>query len=448
MQITPQVQNVSTLTITGAGEGEPIVSDVVTTIRRLQLLARVPTQIVSAQTEHDLLDCLGFVLDELFPEVIRFDMFLSEPASGALTPLGDLPSGLRLLATLHAGLDALPPQERTALGSTAMIPFLQNAGRLPVAPFLRGPLLAAPLIDTPGTPMGILVAQGHQEAEDFTKHDVETIAGVAAQFSLALQRLRAERRAPMGRRIERDLELARQLQRTFLPPPPPPRSGLRVAAEYRPAYDIGGDFYDLVPLDDGPVMAVIGDVAGKGISAALLMSRVSSDFRRIAQEVRSPGAVLAELNNAMVDQPAGETFVTAACLRIDARGRRLAVANAGHVPPILRRANGTVVPFGRPSGAPLGMLWAERYADEQLAIEPGDILFMMTDGLVEALDRPGDRLGMRTLLRLLGGVPPDIAAINRRVLAEVDQSNGGRHVDDVTLVAIEIAALLEGQRGG
>ncbi len=444
---TAPVANVSSVTISLGGErARAAANDIVSAMRRLEVLARVPARIVAVRGETELLSSLASILGELFPNLACFALFMTDAATGALQPLGDARVGQDLLADLYAAIESMSAGERAALSSTAVIPFLQVAGRIPPAPKkLRGAMLAAPLIDAPAgeswtgmSSMGLLAIEGDPDADEFTTGDVEAVSAVAAQFSLALQRIRAERRAPMGRRMERDLELARQVQRTFLPPPPPRKSGMTVAAEYRPAYDIGGDFYDLVPSDEGPVMAVIGDVAGKGISAALLMSRVSSSFHRIAEGDRSPGSVLAELNNNMVDQPAGDVFVTAACLCIDTRARRITVANAGHVPPILRRKNGDVTPFGPPTGAPLGMLWAERYHDEQVAIEPGDIVFLMTDGLIEALDRPGDRLGLRALTALLASAPQDIGEINQRVLAAVDHANGGKPVDDVTLVAIEI----------
>ena len=111
------------------------------------------------------------------------------------------------------------------------------------------------------------------------------------------------------------------------------------------------------------------------------------------------------------------------------------------MPPILRRASGQVAPFGRASGPPLGVAGSQYYADEEVALSPGDMVFLMTDGLVEALDRPGDRLGMRLLLGLIAEAPRDIEAVNQRILAAVERERLMRQVDDVTLLGIEIAAL-------
>jgi serine phosphatase RsbU (regulator of sigma subunit) len=100
-----------------------------------------------------------------------------------------------------------------------------------------------------------------------------------------------------------------------------------------------------------------------------------------------------------------------------------------------------VVPFGRASGPPLGVSGSQYYADEETALGPGDMIFLMTDGLVEALDRPGDRLGMRLLLGLVADGPRDLEAVNQRILAAVERERLMRQVDDVTLVGIEIAPM-------
>src|SRR5258706_2315111 len=155
------------------------------------------------------------------------------------------------------------------------------------------------------------------------------------------------------RALQRDLEAARRIQRSFLPSLPPTVGGFRVAAEYRPAFDVGGDFYDVCSRRAGHLRAVIGDVSGKGVSAALFMSRVSSEVRRLAPAVNSPRRLLEELNRRFGDD-GDDTFVTAASVELDAASRRIIIANAGHVVPLVRRASGSVLPLGgRVSGPPI-----------------------------------------------------------------------------------------------
>jgi serine phosphatase RsbU (regulator of sigma subunit) len=240
------------------------------------------------------------------------------------------------------------------------------------------------------------------------------------------------------RRLERDLEVARRIQRGFLPSLPPTVGGFRVAAEYRPAFDVGGDFYDIHSDRVGLLSAVIGDVSGKGVSAALLMSRISSEVRRYAPTTRSPEQLLGELNRRFSSDE--DHFVTAACVELDAVHRRVTVANAGHVVPLIKRASGPVLPLGGASGPPIGMLPQPRYGDDWRPLAVGDIVLLMTDGVPEALHTGGDALGMWRLLDLIARAPRSPAEINRRILDAVDRQTHGAVTDDVTLLAIEVTA--------
>jgi sigma-B regulation protein RsbU (phosphoserine phosphatase) len=228
----------------------------------------------------------------------------------------------------------------------------------------------------------------------------------------------------------RDLDRARQLQRRFLPNLRS-RAGLTVAAGYRPAFQVGGDFYDLVHLPDGRVTALIGDVSGKGVSAALLMARVSTELRRLAGERLGPRRILVEAERWFSHQRFGESFVTAACVQLQPAHRRWMVANAAHVVPVLRRRDGSVLRLAQPSGWPLGLGLggAARYREEEWAAQPGDILLLATDGLVDTLDD-------RELDRLVADSGGDVTSLRRSLLRRVGA--GDRRRDDATLLALKL----------
>jgi len=240
------------------------------------------------------------------------------------------------------------------------------------------------------------------------------------------------------RRMERDLEAARRIQRSFLPSLPPSVGGFRVAAEYRPAFDVGGDFYDVYSTRAGRLSSVIGDVSGKGVSAALFMSRVSSEVRRLAPALKTPWRLLDALNRRFGDG-ADDTFVTCAAVELDAVERRVTVANAGHVTPLVRRASGAVLPLAGASGPPVGMVPHPSYKEESFALGVGDIVILMTDGVPEALHREFDALGSWRLLDLIARAPRNPVEINQRILDAVEREAPG-FTDDVTLVSIEVTA--------
>src|SRR5262249_40930363 len=155
-------------------------------------------------------------------------------------------------------------------------------------------------------------AQG--SAPDFTIGDLDRLSAVASKAALALGRMRRAKREAEQRRMARGLELARQIQRRLLPTLPPVVAGFPEAAEYRPAFGIGGDFYDVIPSGSAEVTALIGDVAGKGVAAALVMSRISSEFRRLVATASDLPAVFTQLNDSMCERSPDDTFVTAAGL--------------------------------------------------------------------------------------------------------------------------------------
>lgn len=232
------------------------------------------------------------------------------------------------------------------------------------------------------------------------------------------------------RRMRGDLAMARKIQRRLLPELPSQIGGLTVAAEYRPAFEVGGDFYDLVPTRDGDVVAVMGDVSGKGVAAALVMAHVTAEFRRAVELQDTPGKLLAELNRALVGV-GDDTFVTTVVLRFDATRRRLAVSNAGHLPPIVRRKNGETFLVGENTGAPLAMFAHEDYPIEHVELESGDIVLLMTDGVTEPAD-----LDLPRVREMVASAPHDPGEICRRLLERARK--GIRRADDLAMLALQV----------
>jgi serine phosphatase RsbU (regulator of sigma subunit) len=388
-------------------------------VRELQVLARLPAQIIHARTSRELAQLVEDAIVTLFGVVGRFELFAAERPAGGLVPTGEPRDGLALLGMVTAGGEGL-----------------ERARLLPQSS-VHQDLLSVPLSDRGGL-LGLLVVEAARERR-FIATNLEVLAAIGAQIALALQRLAIETRDAEHRRLERDMVLAREVQRRFLPGPPPPEHGLRMVAHYRPAYDVGGDFYDLIfhGPPGSPITAVIGDVAGKGVPAALLMSRVSSDLHRLALQIDSPAELLVEVDRTLAADETSDSFVTLAVCRFEPARQRVVVANAGHVPPILRRAGGSVLAFGRASGPPLGMGIDGAWSEQGIALAPGDSIFLMTDGLAEALDRPGDRMGTKLLSSLIGDDEPSLDTTCHRVLAAVERERLMRSVDDVTLVALQ-----------
>jgi phosphoserine phosphatase RsbU/P len=377
---------------------------------------------MAARSRDELFGLLSSTLQTMFANLCRCELFLTEQSGLSQTWRSDDENGFTVATVSDLA------RLRSVSADMQFVPSLHGVK--------RGLWMSAPLLDG-RVPLGLLVVEA-VPGRPFESVDLEVLEGVANLFALAFQRLHATVPGHRWAAIELDRRSAGQVQRNFMNGALPASANVTVDARYLPALDVGGDFYDLAYLGDGQVGGAIGDVAGKGVAAALIMSRVSSDLRRALRSGAEPSRVLETVNASLAD-PDAEAFVTATCIRIDTRAMTLTVANAGHLPLLVRREDGEVLDFGQASGAPLGMV-ACNYADETLELRPRDIVVLMTDGLVESLDIPDDPMASQFLRRVVYVAPHDPEAINTRILAAMHSAKGDRPPDDMTLVALQIGA--------
>ena len=389
-------------------------------LQELGTLYRTPAKVAAVESKEELLRLLSRTLRTLYLRPHRFQIFLVDGlgrlVASPTDATRDLPvswsPGAERLQDVSAGWEFQPAMHAVK----------------------RGFRMSAPLLDG-RVPLGLIVLET-VPGKFFSSLDLQVLEGVAGLFSLAFQRLRSRKSDLRRASIEADRRSAGSVQRRLMKCSLSADAGVRVDTRYHPALEVGGDFYDLACLKDGRIGGTIGDVSGKGVSAALVMSRVSSDLGRAVRSGAEPSKVLESVNSMLTDEDS-ETFVTASCISLDPRRRSLTIANAGHIPLMVRRTDGQVFDFGGASGTPLGMVPCQ-YTDERLELHPLDIVLLMTDGLVEALDRPSDRMGTKRLHRIVNGAPHDPEAINTRILAAAQEANGDHPLDDVTLVAIQV----------
>jgi serine phosphatase RsbU (regulator of sigma subunit) len=244
-------------------------------------------------------------------------------------------------------------------------------------------------------------------------------------------------------RLERELELARQVQQSVLPRTFPLLPGFRFAARSRAARWVGGDFYDVILLDAGCFALVIGDVSDKGMAAALFMAQTHSLLRaesRRGAQPGSPRAVLSSVHHLLQELGRSDMFVTAFYGLVDASRRRLTYTRAGHDRPLLVR-DGHVQPLGG-QGTVIGFPGLDdlQLSEETLDLAPGDRLVLYTDGLTDALAPGGRAFGLERLLALLqahAGQPAEemVAAAFAQTAAF---QAGGPQYDDMSLLVVEV----------
>src|SRR5215510_13010876 len=240
--------------------------------------------------------------------------------------------------------------------------------------------------------LGVVQAAGSGPAP-FTQADVTMTMALALQAGTALAYTRLHAKLLERELVERDLALARKIQHHFLPARPPDTAGFEFSVEFRPALAVGGDLYDFVPLAGGSIAVAIGDVSGKGVSAALFAAKVLSDLRYQAAGQTSASEILRRANQVIAAGNEEGMFVTVALAVIHPLDASLTVASAGHPLPLVRDASGAVTPVGSSGDKPLGLDENAAFREFRYEMDPGDGVVLYTDGVIEALNRENERYG-------------------------------------------------------
>jgi serine phosphatase RsbU (regulator of sigma subunit) len=370
----------------------------------------------------------------LWSDIERADLFVPHGGSGELRGVCNPLEGHGLLSAVATALDAGPSLKVVPV-TPSLVACDRDVG--------CGSTMSVPVgggdLGARGNE-GFVVVQRRAAAPDFTASDLDALAALAHGVAQLLPHVRAPGGRSAAAWFQDDMASAREMQRMFLPRPLEANSArVRVLAEYMPAFAVGGDFYDFVDLGDGRLLAAIGDVSGKGVTAALMMSRISSELHRLVAETTGPAEMLSRLNGSLPGRMQDDRFVTVVCVLLDVPKRRWVVANAGHVVPLLRRQSGTVIGLAYASGPPIGMMPSAVYEEEIFPLEPKDILLLATDGVFEMFAghrRPCSTMGQSQLATFVERAPHDLAEIHKRILATVEARAHGR--DDVALLGLEL----------
>jgi serine phosphatase RsbU (regulator of sigma subunit) len=269
----------------------------------------------------------------------------------------------------------------------------------------------------------------------FTQADLDVLVSVAAIAAQGVETAGARQTPFDTSTYQRQLGTAKQVQLQFLPQSRPEIPGYQFYDYYQPADEVGGDYFGYIPLPDGRLALAIGDVAGKGVSAALLMAHFCAEVRYCLATCATPAAAVEQLNADLSSEMLNYHFVTFALCVLDPREHKLTVVNAGHLPP-LRRRNGNIEPLGgSESGLPLGCDADRKYAQVEMTLEPGDAIMLYTDGITDAMDSAGDVYGSQRMQRALLTAPAGVDEIGCTLLDDVRRFIRGRlQSDDICLV--------------
>ena len=298
-------------------------------------------------------------------------------------------------------------------------------------------LLSVPLIQNNET-IGVLNVNNRTDGLVFNRSD-ELLLSVLANFVvIAMDKAKMRETAIRFERYEAELRVARHIQECMLPREVPAQEHWEIAVRNVPAYAVAGDFFDLIPLPDGRMCVVIGDVCGKGVPAALYMARVLGYFRVAAKTRDGAEKITSFVNELLAGEWTEQTFVTATVCVLDKDGRKMSICSAGHPKPYwMKEGAAEAQALDVQGGLPLGIESGVHFAGVEIEAEPGDVFVFYTDGVTDAKNPEGKILGIEPLKDAIGRNASSVETLADAIVSEAEAfAEGQTRADDITLVAI------------
>lgn len=297
--------------------------------------------------------------------------------------------------------------------------------------------MAVPIVSQNRT-IGVFSLES-DELNAYDHGDLELLEAFASLAAISIERARQHEEILEKRRLEEELLIAKRIQQSFLPQKKPQLPGFDISGINIPSEEVGGDYYDFIPILESQVGIVIADVSGKGIPAALIMASVRAGLIAEIRNNYAIRSIMGKVNNLLFESTASDTYVTAVYGVLDPKNRIFTFSNAGHNAPILRRADGEMK-YLTEGGMALGMFENSKYEERPLGITPGEIIVFYTDGVTEARNESQEEFGTRRLKQVISD-SHDLSAgqIQENIHRAVKEFTGISHQeDDLTMIVVKI----------
>jgi sigma-B regulation protein RsbU (phosphoserine phosphatase) len=376
---------------------------------------------------------------EIFSQADSGFVVLAQPPAGRLRvrarrtkqPGGNLP---RISRTL---IDRVAASRQAILSADAASDTRFKTNESVLVGSIRS-VMCVPVTGGDGRLLGVLQVDSRDLRAGFDADDLEVLAGIAGRASQAIEQALAHDERVEREQLNRDLELAHRVQQGLLPSRPPEIPGYQIFDFYEAARQVGGDFFGYVPLAGDRLAVVLADVSGKGVAAALLMAALSADVRYCLASEPDLGQAMSRINQSFLRGGWDDRFATLVVAVLEPKRDAVTICNAGHLPVVLREADGTVrLVAGELGNLPLGMVADHDFRSCTIEVPPGGSFVLCTDGVTEAMDPDGRCYGLERLEAVLAGPAADAAELGRRILADIERHTAGASgSDDVCLVCV------------
>jgi phosphoserine phosphatase RsbU/P len=389
-------------------------------------------------------------LMEIFPGAERLFLMLQDPSSKRLVrkafksrpqkrtafnrtvPVDEVPTSISRSIVEH-----VLGQKKAVLsqdaGDDKNLPSSASISELKIRSIMCVPLL------TPDNKALGIIQLDTSDRRQFNEDDLDLLAAVASQAAISVSNASMLESLLLRERLNRDLKIAEQVQKRFLPQTVPSCEGYEFFAHYQPTFEVGGDYYDFVELPGNRIAVAVGDVAGKGVSAALMMAKFSGDTRYCILAEDAPAPTANRLNGLLCAAGIEDKFITLGLCVLDAPARKLTLTSAGHTPLIIRRADGRAEEVGQEvSGLPLGVMEDSVYQQTEVQLNPGDVVVLYSDGCTDARSPRDELYDSQSNHRLIKRVAQSAGgpvAVGKSILQDIREFSADHsQADDITLV--------------
>lgn len=297
-------------------------------------------------------------------------------------------------------------------------------------------MMCVPLLDKETEPIGLINIDTMNPVTQFTSEDLDLLMTIAGQAALTYENARLMKTYLEKQKQDGEMNIAQGVQQALLPDKLPKPEGWKFYASYDSAQAVGGDYYDAFDLGDGKYVLSFGDISGKGVPGAIIMSRMSSCVQSTLQFTHDPLEAVNAINTHMCANAAEGRFVTYNFVLLDINTNEIQLVNAGHMSPMILKPDSSIDEFPEDSiGLPIGVMEDYPYEVEKRVINAGETVVLFTDGVDEAMDPEGELYTLERMRELISKSPRDPEELGKILLADVRRhANGRPQNDDITIM--------------
>lgn len=408
---------------------------------RLRILLEISNNLASNVEMNRLLPSILDGLFQIFRQADRAFVIVKEEPAGRFVPVA--------IKTRRESDESTARFSRTILNQcleqrqALLIEDAAQSQQLQLAASISGlkvrSIMAGPMISQEGEVFGIIQIDTQDRLRKFNQDDLQLLLAVVNQAAVALNNVKLHDDLIRRQRMQREIEVAKEVQRSFLPNALPSLQDYEFFAHYQAARDVGGDFYGFLNMSSGKLAIGIGDVAGKGIPAALMMARITGDMNLAVLSENDPARAVMKMNALFHQAGISDRFVAFLLCILEPQTGCLTFVNAGQMPPLIRRHNGSVEEPSPSSknGLPLGIQSDFAYDACPVQLNAGDCLVLCTDGITDASNEKNESFGKGRLLKALASAPNCASSMGEYLLNTIDDfATAPTQFDDMTLVCV------------